>query len=42
MLFIKEISELDKYLMGVLNGFFKAQKLVLTELEKCKVTENYR
>ena len=39
MLFIKEISELDKYLMGVLNGFFKAQKLVLTELEKCKVEE---
>ena len=39
MLFIKEISELDKYLMGVLNGFFKAQKLVLTELEKCKVVE---
>ena len=39
MLFIKEISELDKYMMGVLNGFFKAQKLVLTELEKCKVVE---
>ena len=39
MLFIKEISELDKYLLGVLNGFFKAQKLVLTELEKCKVVE---
>lgn len=39
MLFIKEISELDKYLMGVLNGFFKAQKLVLTELEKCRVVE---
>ncbi len=39
MLFIKEIPELDKYLIGVLNGFFKAQKLVLTELEKCKVVE---
>ena len=39
LLFIKEISELDKYLVGVLNGFFKAQKLVLTELEKCKVVE---
>lgn len=37
LLFIKEIPELDKYLIGVLNGFFKAQKLVLTELEKCKV-----
>ena len=39
LLFIKEILELDKYLVGVLNGFFKAQKLVLTELEKCKVVE---
>ena len=39
LLFVKEIPELDKYLMGVLNGFFKAQKLVLTELEKCKVVE---
>ena len=39
LLFIKEITELDKYLVGVLNGFFKAQKLVLTELEKCKVVE---
>lgn len=39
LLFIKEITELDKYLVGVLNGFFKAQKLVLTELEKCKVEE---
>jgi hypothetical protein len=40
LLFVKEIPELDKYLMGVLNGFFKAQRLVLTELEKCKVLEN--
>lgn len=40
LLFIKEIPELDKYLIGVLNGFFKAQRLVLTELEKCKVLEN--
>ena len=39
LLFIKEITELDKYMVGVLNGFFKAQKLVLTELEKCKVVE---
>lgn len=39
LLIIKEITELDKYLVGVLNGFFKAQKLVLTELEKCKVEE---
>lgn len=40
LLFRKEIPELDKYLMSILNGFFKAQRLVLTELEKCKVLEN--
>ena len=40
ILFIKEIPELDKYLIGTLNDFFKVQRLVLTELEKCKVTEN--
>ena len=37
ILFIKEIPEKDKYLISVLNDFFKAQRLVLTELEKCKV-----
>lgn len=40
ILFIKEIPELDKYLISVLNDFFKAQRFVLTELEKCKVAEN--
>ena len=40
LLFRKEIPELDKYMMSVLSGFFKAQRLVLTELEKCKVLEN--
>lgn len=40
ILFIKEIPELDKYLMGNLSDFFKVQRFVLTELEKCKVTEN--
>ena len=40
VLFIKEIPEIDKYLLCILNDFFKAQRLVLTELEKCKVTEN--
>lgn len=40
ILFIKEIPELDKYLMGTLDDFFKVQRFVLTELEKCKVTEN--
>lgn len=39
ILFIKEIPELDKYLMGNLSDFFKVQRFVLTELEKCKVTE---
>jgi len=39
LLFIKEIPYPDKYLMGVLSGFFKAQRLVLAELEKCKVVE---
>lgn len=40
LLFRKEIPELDKYLISILSGFFKAQRLVLTELEKCKVLEN--
>ena len=40
LLFRKEIPELDKYLMSVLSGFFRAQRFVLTELEKCKVLEN--
>ena len=37
ILFRKEIPDLDKYLMSVLKDFFNAQRLVLTELEKCKV-----
>ena len=37
ILFRKEIPQLDKYLISVLNDFFKAQRLVLTELDKCKV-----
>lgn len=40
IIFIKEIPELDKYLIGTLDDFFKVQRFVLTELEKCKVTEN--
>ena len=40
LLFVKEIPEPDKYLMSVLSGFFKAQRLVLAELEKCKVVVN--
>ena len=37
ILFRKEIPEFDKYLISVLNDFFNAQRLVLTELDKCKV-----
>lgn len=40
LLFVKEIPEPDKYLMSVLSGFFKAQRMVLTELEKNKVVVN--
>ena len=40
VLFVKEIPEIDKYLLCILNDFFKAQRLAMTELEKCKVTEN--
>ena len=36
----KEIPEIDLYLRSILNDFFIAQRLVFTELEKCKVTEN--
>lgn len=40
LLFVKEIPEPDKYLMSVLSGFFRAQRMVLTELEKNKVVIN--
>lgn len=40
VLFVKEIPEIDKYLLCILNDFFKAQRLAMTELEKCKVIEN--
>ena len=40
LLFVKEIPEPDKYLMSVLSGFFRAQRMVLTELEKNKVVVN--
>lgn len=39
ILFVKEITAIDHYLISVLNDFFKAQRMVLTELEKCKVVE---
>lgn len=37
ILFVKEIKEIDRYLISVLSDFFNAQRLVLAELEKCKV-----
>ena len=40
MLFISQIPELDLYLKSAFNEFFKAQRFVLTELEKCRVAEN--
>ena len=40
MLFISEIPEIDLYLKSAFSEFFKVQRSVLTELEKCKVTEN--
>lgn len=39
ILFIPQIPEIDHYLISVLNDFFKAQRFVLAELEKCKVKE---
>ena len=38
-LFIPQIPYIDQYLMSVLNDFFKVQRFVVTELEKCKVRE---
>ncbi|MBO7538807.1 MAG: hypothetical protein J6T44_05955 [Prevotella sp.] len=39
ILFISQIPEIDQYLICVLNDFFKVQRYVVTELEKCKVRE---
>lgn len=39
ILFIPQIPDIDHYLISVLNDFFKAQRFVMTELEKCKVKE---
>ena len=42
ILFIPQIPEIDQYLVSVLNDFFKVQRFVVTELEKCKVREEQR
>ena len=39
ILFIPQIPEIDQYLVSVLSDFFKVQRYVMTELEKCKVRE---
>lgn len=36
ILFTKEISELDKYLTGVLESFFRTQRFVVSEMDKLK------
>ena len=38
-LFIPQIPYIDQYLVSVLNDFFKVQRFVMTELEKCNVRE---
>ena len=40
MLFISQIPDLDLYLKSAFSEFFKVQRSVQTELEKCKVAEN--
>lgn len=40
ILFIPQIPEIDQYLICVLYDFFKVQRYMVTELEKCKVREN--
>ena len=42
ILFIPQIPEIDQYLVCVLNDFFKVQRYVVTELEKCKVREEQK
>jgi hypothetical protein len=39
MLFVRQIPNLKGYLVSTLDDFFRVQRLVMTEIEKCKVTE---
>ena len=39
MLFVQQIPNLEGYLASVLDGFFKVQRNVMTEIEKMKVAE---
>ena len=40
ILFIPQIPDIDHYLISVLSDFFKVQRFVLTELDKCKYVVN--
>lgn len=40
ILFVPQIPDIDHYLISVLSDFFKVQRFVLTELEKCKNVVN--
>lgn len=39
MLFVRQIPDLKGYLVSTLNDFFKVQRMVKTEIEKCKVVQ---
>ena len=39
ILFVPQIPDIDHYLISVLGDFFKVQRFVFAELEKCKVRE---
>ena len=39
MIFVPHIPYIEQYLTNMLEGFFRVQRYVLTEMEKIKVTE---
>ena len=39
MLFVRQIPDLKGYLASTLDDFFKIQRTIMTEIEKCKVVE---
>ena len=39
ILFVRQIPDLKRYLACTLDDFFKVQRAVMTEIEKCKLTE---
>ena len=42
MLFVRQIPDLKGYLISTPDDFFKIQRTVLTEIEKCKVVEEHQ